>query len=264
MSVDWAAVAGAVGAGAAAVSALVGLEQVTTASRRRREATFWRESFQAASSDDDKIVLQSLHRTANARIIGFHMIPARRLLLPVNMIVIPPVAIFAISWSAPEQFTRPENPWGVAIFYLAMAGWLAYRGILGIASAFALRRRVVARYLDPVTAGPVDLTADSSITYSIPLTGIERVSLAALSTGLAMVACWGGLFASPEFDGTSFFAVDSLVLAAVLLIPAGAYALRALYLYDRLDRRLGPDIGTARLLGGVASPGSGASTEEGR
>ncbi|MEV4991590.1 hypothetical protein [Pseudarthrobacter sp. LMD1-1-1.1] len=149
MKAEWVSVLAAV---AAAVSALVGLfvgfEQLATASRLRREATFWLESLQAATSEEEKLVLQTLHRTAIARIFSLRLVPIRRILSTAYYMVLPLAMLFALTWITPELIIPfASNLWtGPAA--LLVSAMILYLGILRMATTLAEQRRMVGAYLD--------------------------------------------------------------------------------------------------------------------
>ncbi|MDD1477933.1 hypothetical protein [Arthrobacter sp. H16F315] len=257
MNTDLAAVAAVIATVSALVTLLVGVEQLTSASRLRREATFWREGQQAETGEYEKAVMQSLRRTAIARIISLRMIPARLLLLPINLTVLPLAYIFALAYWTPGHSTSFERvDWSGAVFALVIQTLVTGVGIHLIATVFAKRRRLVRTHLDGIMEGLPNLTAASPYEPRIPLTKTQQVSLSALALGLGFTAFSIGMVIHVfRTDDPLPFAVAWLTsfLGAVVLVAAGYPGYKALSRYERFSSHLGPDIRTAELLDHTAA-----------
>lgn len=237
--VDWLTdVAPVIASLSAVVGLLIAFEQLTAASRLRRESAFWRESQQAATRKRDQDVLESLQRTATARLIALKMIPGRWILFFILLIV----NGLAVVWSTgyivgdilPNSITWenlqtiPEvDPVLPAVIPIPVFG-----GFVGIASVFVRRRRVVLLYLDGenVTPLPVEIT-DTSIKVGFHLTFRQWIALVSLSFGLCGLSGFIGFVmgAGTEFLDSVQPWIAIWFLTSMLLFIFGGSAIRPLY-----------------------------------
>jgi hypothetical protein len=231
VNVDWAAL----GAVIAAISALGGLfvviEQMTTAARLRREATFWRECREAATREDDIAVLDRLFRAATARVIGIQLIPARKLLMPTYVLLLGLGVAFA---GAGALFVIPEQPvnfWeGLPFAALGILGlYLLFKALTGISVILLGRRHVARQYLHDVEGElPSFPEGNERLFASKPL----WLSFVSFSAGMWAAAVGAGFAAADEPDGTwpAFLAF----YAALILLLFGIPAIKSLLEKDRI------------------------------
>lgn len=187
----------------AIVGLLVGVEQITTGARLRRESTFWRESQQSATRKHDHGVLESLHRTATARIIAIKMIPARLLLLNTIIIVNGIAIIFLAAHSAGEILPNPitfDALWAtqeIDPVLPAMVPVVVFGGLVGAASFFVRRRRVIRLYLDgeDVSGLPMQFTDSGRMDVGLHLGARQWAAVGSLSIGLCGLAAFSGFAA---------------------------------------------------------------------
>lgn len=178
-------------AAAATVASLVGVViavgQLTSASRLRRRASFWREQLQGNNLPQDYAVAQSFHRDATARLIALQAYPGWIVFVWVFIALIAALAVggmaFSIQSISTDGFTFPNvtsyesssdipSQREASFLILPIAVPCFFLALCGSCNFIVLRRLLARRYLQGL-----DLRQDQHIRIRLSFWAQIRVFL---------------------------------------------------------------------------------------
>lgn len=217
-------------------------EQLTTAARLRRESAFWRESHQTATRKHDQDVLESLYRAVTARIIALKMIPDRWSLLcmlaAMNGLALIYLAANAVGNILPDPISW-DSLWALPDIdpaVLIASPVVTFAGLVGVASVYVRRRRVIRLYLDgeDVSGLPLEFT-DADIKVGFHLTLWQCAALVSLSIGLCGTTGMIGFGVGAGMENVGMVQpwVTVWFLASMLLLVCGFSVIPPLYHQER-------------------------------
>jgi hypothetical protein len=226
---------------ASALGILVALDQVTAMPRLRRQSTFWRELRQSSLLARDAEVYQSLEREANARVIAFQVLPARKLLFPAFMIALGIYTAWLGGYSAgsvpPDGFswervqeTAAES--GLESPFLVVIPTITLFGLVGWINVLVERNRIANAYLEGQIIDRWDVRAQGDHWPATKVMG-GRGTFALLLFGLGALCLSAGFGASAGLRDQH--APPSIPLWAALLLFGGVpFFMAGLLVYSRV------------------------------
>ncbi|UKA52173.1 hypothetical protein LFT48_21685 (plasmid) [Arthrobacter sp. FW305-123] len=144
-------------AAASTVGILVALDQITAVARLRRQILFWSGLRTSKPRRSDAAMIESLERSATAKIISYQAVPAWRLLFPTLVFLIGLSTAWQAGYAA-GRIPSPDFSWdkfqeaafeqGAEPIFLVMVPFLAHAGICGWLNVIAERSRLHKAYLD--------------------------------------------------------------------------------------------------------------------
>lgn len=145
---DWLPVA--VATVASLVGVLVAIGQLTSASRLRRRATFWREQLQGTDVPQDYAVAQSFHREATARLVALQAYPGWKLFMWVSVALLGAYALGTVAFItgslSTDGLTFPNlKDQGVDPFLTLVAVWPLFGLSLYNSCTVIVQRRLLSR-----------------------------------------------------------------------------------------------------------------------
>lgn len=209
-------------AAASVLGIVVAVSQLTSASRLRRQATFWGEQSRSADSTYDRSVAQSLHRDATARIIALDAYPGKKILGPAFTTLVglygPIVVGYTVGSNSPNGLTLPNlSEQGIEPIVLVCVPILVM-GIFGLASVTVRRRNLASKYLaakDLAIEHPQQ--SDLEATVGLIITWRTFLGVCAFSLGISLLLTLFSFIAGmPKGDPSSF--PSGWILA---FVPAG-------------------------------------------
>ncbi|KRF06357.1 hypothetical protein ASH00_08950 [Arthrobacter sp. Soil782] len=212
----------------AILSALVGLllavDQLTAAARLKRESSFWREEMLASDLRHDREVMESLHRTATARLIAIKVVPARRLLVPAYFFIAGIVLTFSfahvVGSIAPQPITLESiSAAGLDVISSIFIPVLVFMGMIGIASVFIRRRHLIRSYLDGeiIADRPPRFTEDGGVWLGFRLGNWKWIVFGIFAFGLCSFTAAVGFTLGVGVDSIQSWTALWLVASFMLL-----------------------------------------------
>ncbi|MHA7293550.1 hypothetical protein [Arthrobacter sp. HLT1-21] len=189
---------------------LLALNQLTAATRLKRESSFWREEMQASEFCQDRAVMESLHRTATARLIAIKVIPARRLLAPAYFFIAGIALTFSFAHVVGEILPQPItmksiSAAGLDVLPAIFIPLLVFMGTIGVASVFIRRRRLIRSYLDGEVIGdqPPVFTENGGVWLGFRLSRWRWFAFGAFAFGLCSFTAALGFIVGVGADVTN-------------------------------------------------------------
>lgn len=148
---------------AAAVGAIVAVEQLLLPTRLRRQSVWARDAAETELDPDRKVVLKQLELRSTARLVGAAYVPARRFL---GVLAVTPLVVFGVGAAAHLA------PWSSSALVLSVSGALVLAGFNGGAIWTYRARRRAARSFSQ--GGSVAATLSQSEGVDLPEGSLVR------------------------------------------------------------------------------------------
>lgn len=138
---------------ASIIGVFVAIDQLTSGSRLRRQASFWAEQIGAADLVQDRAVAQSLYRETTSRLIALQAYPGRRLSGWVTLAFFSIYSVGATAFltgtMATDDFTyRKLREQGVDPLFLLISWSTLQLALYKVANVFVQRRLMARHYLE--------------------------------------------------------------------------------------------------------------------
>jgi hypothetical protein len=232
---------------------LVALDQVTAMPRLRRQSTFWRELRQSSLLARDAEVYQSLEREANARVIAFQALPARKLLFPAFTIALGIYTAWQVGYSAgsipPDGFSwnrvqEKAAESGLDVPLVVVIPSITLFGLVGWINVLVERNRITNAYLEGQTIDRWNVRAQGDHWPATKVMGV-RGTFALFLFGLGALCLSAGFGASaglrdqqapppiPPWAALLLFGGVPLFMAGLLVYSRVAAAITEAWVHPR-------------------------------